>query len=216
MSAPLGTVLNDLAHERKVQSTGSFDSEELINVIVGHPPTSFKVNKDRICVLSGYINDAISSHKPKEPGTELGRLTMCMPEEKPLSFEIILNWTITDTFVDPETEAVYYYTRILDAYFLAQRLGMPVVCYAILKELHDRAPEGLMDCHGLIYTNTVPGSPLRRMLVGMAVNDSRVAGVFQKGPLYGIHNPDYVFDLKNELVEKLRSSRPPPNHTQRQ
>lgn len=136
----------------------------------------------------------------------------------------------------------YFYTRLLDAYVLADRLGIKVVCNAILTELRNRAPDGLMDCHGFIYSNTIPGSVLRKMLVDMAVNDQRVAGVFQKGPQYGLHSesfqsimlfllqpsiiihegtlissiklltlksstdPDFLFDLKNELVGKWKSS----------
>ena len=73
---------------------------------------------------------------------------------------------------------------------------MPVICHAILIELHDRAPDGLMDCHGFVYANTAPESPLRRMLVGMAVHDMRVAGVFQKGPLYGMHSKFLFFSPK--------------------
>ena len=193
-------------------------------------------------MLSDCLNRAINSREPTEPGTEPGRLTVCLPEEDPLSFEIIFNWTVTHTFKDPETEVAYFYTRILDAYVLADRLGIKVVCNAILTELRNRAPDGLMDCHGFIYTNTIPGSALRKMLVDMAVNDPRVAGVFQKGPQYGLHSeffqsvvlfllqpsiiihegtlissiklltpkpstdPDFLFDLKNELVGKWKSS----------
>ena len=169
-----------------------------------------------------------------------------MPDENPLNLEIILNWTLTHTFVDPASGAAYFYTRIIEAYFLAERLGMPEVCHAIMTEIHDRAPRQLMDCHGFIYTNTIPASPLRHMLVSMVVNDERVEGVFQKGPDYGEHSKflsdhhslftsgswtlihrstfissieslilesltdqDFVIDLKNELVEKLRSIRRP-------
>ncbi|CAF9904914.1 MAG: hypothetical protein HETSPECPRED_004823 [Heterodermia speciosa] len=191
---------------KKIAKHDSSDSDELVSIIVGHPPKSFKANRNRICVLSDCLNRAINSRKPTELGTEPGRLTVCLPEEDPLSFEIVFNWTITHTFKNPETEMAYFYTRLLDAYVLADRLGIKVVCNAILTELRNRAPDGLMDCHGFIYSNTIPGSVLRKMLVDMAVNDQRVAGVFQKGPQYGLHNPDFLFDLKNELVGKWKSS----------
>ena len=138
-----------------------------------------------------------------------------MLDEDPLSFEIILNWTITNTFSDPKTEDPYFYTRLLDAYFLADRLEMRATCHAILAELDERAPPGLMDCHGFIYTNTTPSSPLRRLLVRMAVNDPRVEGVVQKGPGYGLHSafsPEHyypllrwLFNLPNPLVHTFIS-----------
>ena len=148
-----------------------------------------------MCALSRYLNGVVNSRTATEPSTEPEKLTICLPDEQPLSFEIILNWTITHTFVDPESKVAYFYTRIIDAYFLAERLLMQEVCYAILTELHNRAPAGLTDCHGFIYTNTVPGSPLRRFLVGMAVNDPRVQGVFQKGPMYGFYSKFFETQL---------------------
>ena len=35
---------------------------------------------------------------------DISPVTRCMPGENPLSFEIILNWTITHTFIDLGTE----------------------------------------------------------------------------------------------------------------
>ena len=143
-------------------------------------------------MLSGVLNDAITSYQqPTDQGAEAAKLTICMREEDALSFEIILNWTITHTFTNRETEGAYFYTRVLEAYFLADRLDMPVICYAIIAELKERAPRGFTDCHGFVYANTVPSSPLRAMLVDMAVNDPRVPGVFQKGPLYSVHSKSF-------------------------
>lgn len=149
--------------------------------------------------MSEYLNSAIINreNQPRDPASSLlsQNLTICLPEENPISFEIINNWTINHTFLNPITKSTYFYTRLIEAYLLAERLLMPEVCNAMLAELYAKAPSGLVYCHGFIYTHTTPRSPLRRMLIDLLVNDSRLSGIFDLGPEYGVYSKFFFLPL---------------------
>lgn len=91
----------------------------------------------------------------------------------------------------PNTDTAYFYTRIIEAFVLAERLLMPEVCNAMLAYLHYTAPAGLLHCHGFIYSNTVLGSPLRSMLLDMLMNESRFGDFCDMSADYGANSEPF-------------------------
>ncbi|KAG7004775.1 hypothetical protein G7Y79_00023g053590 [Physcia stellaris] len=159
------------------------DTQDYINIILGNPPTTLTAHKAQICAQSKYIEGAINSRNTASP-----RVTICLPAENPISFEVILTWINRRDFINPNTNEPYFYSYIVQAFPLAERLLMPEVCTAILEYLYRTAPRNLRSCHGFIYSNTIRGSWFRKLLVNMLMKESRLGDFCDFPPDYGANS----------------------------
>ena len=108
-----------------------------------------------------------------------------------ISFEIIHTWISSDDFLNPTTDKPYFYSYIVQAFLLAERLQMPEVCDAMLAHLRRTAPAGLPYYHGFIYSNTTRGSSFRKTLVDMLIKDSRFGDFCDFPPDYGANSEPF-------------------------
>lgn len=148
---------------------------DMICVVVGECSDSetFPVPADRLCRASKFFSIAVNNHF-KESRTKLVNL----PDDEPLIFRELLSWLFgrTDEMfrdLDSDESIDPYLPRVM-LWVLADKLIMPELQNAAMATiqlfLHSYAnpPWSCTTLWG--YGNSLPGSPLRRMLARTCVS----------------------------------------------
>lgn len=151
-----------------------YEDNTTVRVLVGPTKSLFNVHKQFVCCVSPFFDAACNSQFKEALDDEV-----CLPEGKPESFDIFLEWIYTRAIriskhppaKDDNAEVLQWWIELTNAYFLAQYLqsaafGNAVIDFmsrSILRKQVHNTP--IHKVAMLVYTSTVNDCGLRRLLI---------------------------------------------------
>ncbi|KAF2098275.1 hypothetical protein NA57DRAFT_57434 [Rhizodiscina lignyota] len=170
---------------------------ELATIVVGLTKDHFHVHAELLIAHSPFFKKAL-----RNDSTEGKITTVELPDHLPATFAAICKWLYSDKIdLDPET---FTFAHIAHLWVLADKLQIPKLQndamrlaplrYARLQHSNLRTTN--IDW---VYTHTVPGSPLRRVVVDLTIAKA-AAIVIRQVPQYC---REYVDELCQEFLARL-------------
>ncbi|KAL8852749.1 MAG: hypothetical protein Q9221_002379 [Calogaya cf. arnoldii] len=154
-------------------------TKEMVTVEVGPEKVSFGFHKGLNCCLSPFFNAAFNGSF-KEAATQ----TVHLKDDDPEDFNIVHNWFYTGNLTrasNEEDHPLFFAPEILNTYVLADKLGIPRLCDAVINLISGSARDLTFMSSNLlleIYERTNPNDRLRRLIIAII-----------------LHNPLYNLDM---------------------
>ncbi|KAL3477662.1 hypothetical protein BJX99DRAFT_269739 [Aspergillus californicus] len=183
-------------------------SGDTIKVLVGSKEQPFFVHETLVRMASPFFDKAMN-----HPWKESQERCVKLPEDDPRSFEIFAHWLYFGKLaVNSEETSIEIddrYLQLAKAYVLGNKL----LCIKFQNDIIDAFIEksdwrgehgvGLFpdeDCVMVVYGNSMPSSPIRRLLVNMYVEHGDGSWL-RKSEGAGIYPRAFLTDLAIELLD---------------
>ncbi|KAI9050723.1 hypothetical protein LZ554_004843 [Drepanopeziza brunnea f. sp. 'monogermtubi'] len=216
MSAPSVSPGGELTLERLKTTVSFSDPESMVTFLIGpiDKPVRFFIHKEVVCKSSKVFAAALSNRNFIEGQTQMYRLE----DTTERAFRMLMQWMYAHELVLPETghdQMVKQNLAFVETWVLADKFDFPAlqnyIVEAIYKQLSGPFRHLPMYTARFVYGHTAPGSPLRKLMVSLAVGymESRLLHEVKDFLPY-----DCLLDITASFIEgreSRRKERTPPS-----
>ncbi|EKD13142.1 uncharacterized protein L3040_002944 [Drepanopeziza brunnea f. sp. 'multigermtubi'] len=209
MSAPPVSPGGELTLQRPKTIVSFCDPESIVTFLIGpiDKPARFLIHKEVVCKSSKVFAAALSNCNFIEGQTQTYRLD----DTTARAFRMLMQWMYAHELILLETgreQIVKQNLALVETWILADKFDLPALQNYIIEAIYSQlsGPSFHLPIYTsrLVYGQTASGSPLRKLMVSLAV------GYMEAGLLYEVREflpYDFLLDITASFIEGRGSRR---------
>ncbi len=170
---------------------------KVVNVLVGAGHSKFVVHKDLLTSKSEFFRAALTGDWEESKSQEVQ-----LPEDDPAAFEMFAHWLYFTELNFGKNDGAFI--SLSKAWLLGDKLQAIAFKIAVINELVSSLDKIRIQMNGKtinnIYSRTLPGAPLRRLMVDVFIWEGKI-GVF--GALHGKGSEDLDIEFAVEVADRF-------------